>query len=203
MGKVIFNMTMSLDGFVAGPNDGPENGLGDGGDALFKWYFSGDTEIPISDGNMVLKVSAQSAELLKEAFARYGAGVWGRRTFDIAKAWGGHPPGRPAFVVTHRVPQEWVKEGSPFTFVTDGVESAIRQAKQAAGDKDVVVCTASILQQCLRAGLMDEIYIDVAPLLLGGGVRLFDNLGNKPIELERFRVIEAPDVTHLGFRVVK
>ena len=203
MGKVVFNMTVSLDGFVAGPNDGPDNGLGDGGDRLFEWYFSGDTEIPISDGNMVLKVSAQSAEILKEAMESYGAGVWGRRTFDIAGAWGGHPPGSPSFIVTHSVPQEWVYEGSPFTFVTDGVESAIRHAKQAAGDKDVVVCTASILQQCLKAGLMDEIHIDVAPLLLGSGVRLFDNLGAEPIELERIRALAAPGVTHLGYRVVK
>jgi hypothetical protein len=106
MGKVVFNMTMSVDGFVAGPNDSPENGLGDGGDALFNWYFIGDTEVPISDGNMVLKVSPQSAEILKEAMGNYGAGVWGRRTFDIARAWGGHPPGSPAFIVTHSVPQE-------------------------------------------------------------------------------------------------
>ena len=203
MGKVVFNMTMSLDGFVAGPNDGPENGLGDGGDRLFRWYFSGTTEVPISDGRMVLKVSPQSAELLKEAFGRYGAGVWGRRTFDIARAWGGHPPGRPCFIVTHSVPQEWVREGSPFTFVTDGVESAIRQAKQAARDKDVDVCTANILQQCLKAGLLDELYIDLVPVLLGNGVRLFEQLGTEPIELERIRAIEAPDVTHLGFLVVK
>ena len=203
VGKVVFNMTMSLDVFVAGPNDGPENGLGDGGDRLFEWYFSGDTEIPISDGNMVLKVSPQSGEILKEALGTYGAGVWGRRTFDIAKGWGGHPPGTPCFVVTHTAPQEWVKEGSPFTFVTDGVESAIRQAKKAAGDKDVVVCTASILQQCLNVGLMDEIHIDVVPILLGNGVRLFDYLGIEPIGLESIRAIEAPGVTHLGFCVVK
>ncbi|RPJ18789.1 MAG: hypothetical protein EHM33_31390, partial [Chloroflexi bacterium] len=87
--------------------------------------------------------------------------------------------------------------------VTDGVESAIRQAKQAAGDKDVAICTASILRQCLNAGLLDEIHIDVAPLLLGKGVRLFDHLEFKPTELERIRVIEAPGVTHLGFRLVK
>jgi len=203
MGKVVFNMTMSLDGFVAGPNDGPENGLGDGGDRLFDWYFSGDTEIPIQDGRMSLKVSAQSAELLKEAMGSSGAGVWGRRTFDIAGAWDGNPPIKPSFIVTHSVPQEWVKEGSPFTFVTDGVESAIRQAKKAAGDKDVVVCTASILQQCLKAGLLDEIYVDVAPILLGDGVRLFDHLGKVPVQLERIRTIAAPGVTHLGYRVVK
>ena len=203
MGKVVFNMTVSLDGFVAGPNDSPENGLGDGGDALFKWYFSGDTEIPISDGNMILKVSPQSAEVLKQAFENYGAGVWGRRTFDIARAWGGHPPGSPCFVVTHHVPQEWDYEGSPFTFVTDSVESAICRARQAAGEKDVVICTASILQQCLNLGLVDEIHVDVAPLLLGRGVRLFDHLDIKPTELERIRVIDAPDVTHLGFRLLK
>jgi dihydrofolate reductase len=140
MGKVTFDITMSLDGFVAGPNDGPDNGLGDGGDALFNWYFSGDTELLISQGTPPLRVSARSAEVIKEALAAHGAGVWGRRTFDIAGAWGGHPPGTPALIVTHRVPQEWVYEGSPFTFVTDGVESAIRQAREAAGDKDVVVC---------------------------------------------------------------
>jgi dihydrofolate reductase len=203
MGKVTFNITVSLDSFVAGPNDSPENGLGDGGDQLFEWYFSGDTEIPISDGNMVLKVSKQSAEILKEAMNSYGAGVWGRRTFDIARAWGGHPPGSSCFIVSHHIPQEWVSEGSPFTFVTDGVESAIHQAKQAAGDKDVVVCTASILQQCLNAGLMDEIHIDVTPILLGSGVRLFDHLGLAPIKLECIRAIQAPGVVHLGYRVVK
>ena len=203
MGNVVFNMTISLDGFVAGPNDSPEQGLGEGGDALFKWYFTGDTEIPISDGNMVLKVAPQSAKILRDAMGNYGAGVWGRRTFDIAHAWSGHPPGSPAFIVTHNIPQEWDYEGSPFTFVTDGVERAIQQAKQAAGEKDVVVCTASILQQCLNLKLMDEIHLDIAPLLLGKGVRLFDHLNIEPTELECIRVINAPNVTHLGFRVLK
>ena len=203
MGKVTFNMTMSLDGFVAGPNDGPENGLGDGGEGLFNWYFSGDTEVFMSEGVPPLKVSKQSAEILKEAISNAGAGIWGRRTFDIAHAWGGNPPGSPAFIVTHNVPQEWVKEGSPFIFITDGVESAIRQAKKAAGDKDVVICTPSILQQALRAGLVDEIHVDVAPMLIGGGVSLFDQLGRGPINLECMRAIQEPNVLHLGFRVVK
>ncbi|MBE2224993.1 MAG: dihydrofolate reductase family protein [Anaerolineae bacterium] len=202
-GKVIFNMTMSLDGFVAGPNDSPGNGLGDGGNQLFDWYFSGDTDVPISDGKMVLKVSAQSAELLNEAIGRQGAGIWGRRTFDITQGWGGHPPGTPCFIVTHNIPQEWDYCGSPFIFVTDGIESAIQQARQAAGEKDVVICTASILQQSLQAGLLDEIHVDIAPILLGSGVRLFDHLGGEPIELERTRVVEAPGVTHLSFRVIK
>ena len=203
MGKVTFNMTMSLDGFVAGPNDGPENGLGDGGDGLFSWYFSGDTEVFMSEGVPPLKVSKQSAKILKKAFSNIGAGVWGRRTFDIAHAWGGNPPGSPAFIVTHNIPQEWVKEGSPFIFVTDGVESAIHQAKKAAGDKDVVICTPSILQQALKAGLVDEIHVDVAPILIGGGVSLFDHFGSAPINLECIGNIQAPGVTHLGFRVIK
>ena len=203
MAKVVFNMTVSLDGFVAGPNDNPDNGLGDGGDALFNWYFSGDTEISISEGTPVLKVSRESAELLQQSFETYGAGVWGRKTFDIAHAWGGHPPGTPCFIVTHNVPQEWVYEGSPFTFVTDGVDGAIHRAQKAAGNKDVVICTASILQQALNLGLVDEIHVDVAPLLLGKGVRLFDHLDIEPITLERIRVIAAPGVTHFGYRVVK
>lgn len=203
MGKVVFNMTMSLDGFVAGPNDNPENGLGDGGEPLFNWYFSGDTEIILSEGTPPLKVSAQSAKFLKEAVAGYGAGVWGRKTFDIAHAWGGHPPGSPAFIVTHNVPSEWVYQGSPFTFVTDGVESAIRQARAAAAGKDVVLCTASILQQSLNARLVDEIYVDVAPFLLGRGVRLFDHLQIDPTNLECIRAVQTPHVTHLGYRVLK
>ncbi len=203
MGKVTFNMTMSLDGFVAGPNDGPENGLGDGGQGLFNWYFSGDTEVLMTEGVPPLKVSKQSAELMKEEFSMIGSGVWGRRTFDIAHAWGGHPPGSPAFIVTHNVPQEWVKEGSPFIFVTDGVESAIHKAKKAAGEKDVVICTANILQQALKLGLVDEIHMDLAPILIGGGVSLFDRLGTGPIDLELIRNVQTPHVTHLSFRVIK
>ena len=107
----------------------------------------------------------------------------------------------PVFVVTHLVPQEWVYKGSPFTFVTDGVQSAIEQAKAVAGDKDVAVGAASIVQQCIKAGMLDEIHIDLVPILLGDGIRLFDYLGMEPIELERTRV-EVPRVTHLTFRVV-
>jgi len=110
--------------------------------------------------------------------------------------------GVPAFVVTHTVPQEWVYEGSPFTFVTDGVESAVEQARAVAGDKNAAVGAASMAQQCIKAGLLDEIHVDLVPVLLGGGVRLFEHLGTEPIELESTRVIEAPDVTHLTFRVV-
>ena len=109
----------------------------------------------------------------------------------------------PVFVVTHTVPQEWLYEGSPFTFVTDGLESALEQAKAVAGEKDVGVVGASLVQQCIRAGLLDEIHVDLVPVLLGDGVRLLDHLGAEPIELESTRVIEGAGVTHLTFRVVK
>jgi dihydrofolate reductase len=111
--------------------------------------------------------------------------------------------GVPTFVVTHTVLQEWVYEGSPFTFVTDGVESAVERAKAVADDKTVAVGAASIAQQCIRAGLLDEIHLDLVPVLLGGGVSLFDHLGGGPIDLERTRVIEGAGVTHLTFRVIK
>jgi dihydrofolate reductase len=197
-------LSMSLDGFIAGPKDGPELPLGEGGERLFAWYSGGDTEYRLPGTEMVFMVSPQSAELLREAHSKMGAFVTGRRTFDITNGWGGSPPlGVPTFVVTHTVPQEWVYEGSPFTFVTDGVESAVEQAKAVAGDKDVAVGAASIAQQCIRAGLLDEVHVDLVPVLLGGGVRLFEHPGTTPTERESTRVIEAPDVTHLTFRVVK
>lgn len=195
MGKVMLSISMSLDGFIAGPNDDVQH--------LFKWYFAGDVEFPVQGGRMTLKVSQKSGELLEETMQNTGAMVAGRRMFDIAGAWGGTPPFTPCFIVTHNPPQEWMKEDSPFVFVTDGVESAIRQAKVAAGDKNVAVATPSIMQQCLKAGLLDEIHIDLVPVLLGSGVRLFEHLGIEPVQLEAIRVIEAPGVTHLGFRVIK
>ena len=206
MSKVVLELSMSLDGFIAGPNDSPENGLGDGGEALFKWYSTGDTDFLLPGPDMVFKISRASAEFLRPSWLNIGASVTGRRTFDIAHGWGGNPPGgadAPHFVVTHTIPQEWVKPGSPFTFVTDGVESAVRQAKEAAGNKNVDLMGASVAQQCLKAGLLDEIQIDLAPVLLGGGVRLFDHLDNAPIELEPLAVVEGLGVTHLRYRVVK
>jgi dihydrofolate reductase len=195
---------MSLDGFIAGPNDGPGQPLGEGGMRLFDWYSSGDTDYEMPGTEMVFRVSPASADLLREAHGTMGAFVTGRRTFDIANGWGGSPPlGVPSFVVTHTVPQEWVYEGSPFTFVTDGVESAIQQARAVAGDKTVAVGAASLAQQCLKLGLLDEIQIHLVPVLLGEGVRLFDHLGGEPIELESTRVIETAGVTHLTFRVLK
>jgi dihydrofolate reductase len=204
MGKVRTGHSTSLDGFIAGPNDGPEAPMGDGGERLLAWYSAGDTEYRLPGTEMVFNVSAASAELLRETRQTTGALVTGRRTFDFTNGWGGsHPLDVPVFVVSHAVPQEWVYEGSPFTFVTDGLESAVEQARAVAGEKDVGVIGANLVQQCIRAGLLDEIHIDLVPVLLGDGVRLLDHRGAGPIELERTRVIEGAGVTHLTFRVVK
>jgi dihydrofolate reductase len=204
MGKVATGLSMSLDGFIAGPNDGQGQPLGEGGERLFEWFSAGDTEYGLPGTEMVFRVSPQSAEMLREAHAGMGAFVTGRRTFDISNGWGGSPPlGVPTVVVTHTVPEEWVYEGSPFQFVTDGVESAVEKARAAAGERDVAVGAASIAQQCLRAGILDEVHVDLVPVLLGDGVRLFEHLGAGPIGLESTRVIEGTGVTHLTFRVVK
>lgn len=202
MGTVSAGFSISLDGFIAGPHDEV--------DRVFQWMFSGDTDMTVSMGekgseqDMDLKLSSDTAENFQQLMNATGAIVSGRRMFDVAEAWGGkHPMNVPVFVVTHHVPQEWVKEGSPFTFVTDGVASAIEQARKAAGDKNIGVGGANVMQQCLKAGLLDEIHLDVVPVLLGRGVRLFDYLGIEPIELERTEMSSSPGVTHLTFRVIK
>jgi dihydrofolate reductase len=196
MGKVISEFTMSLAGFIAGPDDDVRR--------LFTWYFSGDTDFSLAGTDLVFRISRTSAALLQETWPTLGALVTGRRDFDVSRAWGGKALlNVPTFIVTHHPPQEWLTEGSPFTFVTDGVESAVTQAKEAAGDKHVGIGGTTITQQCLRAGLLDEIRIHLAPILLGEGIRLFDRLGIEPIQLETIRVIDAPGVTHLQYRVVK
>lgn len=196
MGKTFADFTMSLDGFIAGPGDDISH--------LFGWYSSGDTEYQLPDTGWVSRISRASADLLREAWGGIGAIVTGRRDFDVSEAWGGQPPfGVPTFIVTHHPPQEWLHQGSPFTFVTDGVESALDQAKAAAGGRDGTVGGSHIVRQCLQAGLLDEIRINLAPVLLGSGIRLFDSLGESPIDLEIAGVVATPDVTHLHYRVVK
>jgi dihydrofolate reductase len=204
MGKVLVDITTSLDGFVAGPNDGSELPLGEGGERLHQWVYNlaswrephglegGDTN--------------RDSEILEEAMRNNGAIVLGRRMFENADGWGDNPPFHvPVFVLTHEPREQLAKEGgTTFTFVTDGIESALQQAKAAAGEKDVAIAGgANTIQQFLRAGLIDQVQIHIAPLLLGGGIRLFDNLGTGEIEVERTRVIESPNVTHLKFRIVK
>jgi dihydrofolate reductase len=195
MGKVTAEFAMSLDGFIADSKDDVSR--------LFAWFSNGDTPIPGAGGRMFM-TSSVSARNYLEALQSTGALVTGRRDFDVSDAWGGTSPMNvPTFIITHAAPQEWLKNGSPFTFVTDGIESAIKKAKQAAGKKNVAVSGSTITQQCLKAGLLDEIGVDLVPILLGDGIRLFDNLGTKPIELESTQAVEAPGVTHLKYRVVK
>lgn len=183
-------MSMSLDGFIADPSDGVEH--------LFGWH--GDVAVPTADPRWTFHTSETSARHLREAFVDVGALVCGRRVFDLAGGWGGnHPTGVPGFVVTHTVPQGWPRKDAPFAFVTEGVESAVARAKTVAGDKVVAVATPSIAQQCLNAGLLDGIRVNL--VLLGEGIRFFDNLGGTPIELDDPRVIEGTGVTHLYYRV--
>ena len=191
MGKVIVDITMSLDGFVTGPNDGPGNGLGDGGRILHEWVFAGRTD--------------PDTQLLEEPIKTLGSGVLGRRTFDIAEAaWGDNPPmfGQ-VFVLTHRPHEPLTRGPATFIFVTDGPMSALSQARAAAGDKNIALMGANISQQYLKAGLVDEMEIHVANVLLGAGRPLFANIDDQPIKLERMRVIATPTVTHPRYRVVK
>jgi dihydrofolate reductase len=196
MAKVVALMSMSLDGFVADANDGVAE--------VFDWYFSGDVEVPTASGNsgMTFRVSAPSADHLRGLVAEVGAMLTGRRTFEVAEGWGGqHPWDIPAFVVTHEVPDGWPRPGSTVQFVTDGVESAVARAKSAADPKSVGVHGAETIQQCLNAGLLDEIHVDLAAVLLGDGVRLFDHLANTPAVLGSPTVVVGEGVTHLRYPV--
>ncbi len=199
MAVVISEMSMSLDGFVADPADqvGP----------LFDWYANGEVEVPTAvPERWTFRTSEASAGYLRESMGRIGALVAGRRLFDIGR-WGehGHPYGVPVFVVTHDVPQGWPREDAPLpiTFVTDGVEHAVAQAKATAGEGWVGVAGPNIAQQCLDAGLLDEVRINLVPVLLGKGIRYFDKLSNAPFALEDPRVIQGTGVTHLIYRVAR
>jgi len=195
MAKVVALMSMSLDGYVADENDGV--------DEVFDWYFSGDVEIPIESAtmSMTFRVSKPSAGHLQALMAEIGAMLTGRRTFEKADGWGGQHAWGPAFVVTHDVPDGWPRPGSSVEFVTDGIESAVARAKSAAGGKAVGVHGAQTIQQCLNAGLLDEINVDLAAVLLGAGVRLFDHLANTPVVLGNPSVIAGEGVTHLRYPV--
>jgi len=167
-GKSAPGLQSRLTGLSVGPNDDAAAPMGHGGERLLAWYVAGDTEYRLPGTDLVFMVSAQTADFLRETRETTGALVFGRRTFDLTHGWGGkHPLDVPVFVVSSSVPQEWVYEGSPFRFVTDGLESALEQAQAVAGDKDVGVGAASIVQQCIRAGLLDEIHLDLVPVLLG------------------------------------
>jgi dihydrofolate reductase len=196
MTKVVAIMSMSLDGYVADANDGVAE--------VFDWYFSGDVEVvtPSARSGMTFRVSPPSAEHLRSLIAETGVMLTGRRTFERANGWGGqHPFDVPAFVVTHDVPEGWPRPGTTVQFVTDGIESAVARAKTAAGPKSVGVHGAQTIQQCLDAGLLDEIHVDLAAVLLGSGVPLFEHLANTPVVLGDPTVVAGEGVTHLRYPV--
>ena len=199
MGKVVVDLTMSLDGFIAGSDDSPGLPLGRGGEGLFTWMSAGPKANRVESR---LAPPDESKVVVDEWMSQTGAMISGRRTFDIANGWkDGHPVDAPIFVLTHDPPSggEW----SPrVQFVIEGIDRALEMAQAAAGDLTVGVSGADIAQQILRAGKLDEIQVSVVPLLLGAGVRLFDRLGPEPVKLEQIRVIESEGVTHLRYRVL-
>lgn len=193
MGKVFADQSVSLDGFSAGPNVRPDNGMGDGGEALHEWMFH--------EGGK----TGHRGEALEELFGNTGAVVVGRHTFDLGeKSWGETPPfRRPVFVVTHRPKAVVTKQGgTSYTFVTEGLEAAVAQARATAGERDVLVLGgAAIIQQCLGAGLLSELRLHVTHLVLGQGTRLFGAAEPAQFALARTRLIDAEGVSHFTFRV--
>jgi dihydrofolate reductase len=214
MARLRFEISISLDGFVAGPNQSVENPLGEGGMQLHEWVF-GLAAWRDPHGESGGEVDASNA-VVEESRENIGATVMGRHMFGGGEGpwsdepwngwWGDNPPfHHPVFVVTHHAREPLAMDGgTTFHFVTDGVESALEQAMDAAGGRDVALGGgADVAQQYLKARLIDEFQLHVAPVLLGDGARLFDNLEGAEIGLECTRVIEAPGVTHLSYRVVK
>jgi dihydrofolate reductase len=195
MTKVYTGASMSLDGYIAGPNES-------GFEHLFKWYGNGDVEVPTAKPEMTMRMTPENVDHLRGVLDMTGALVVGRKLFDFTNGWDGqHPMGLPVVVLTHEPPGDWPPR-TPFTFVTEGIEAAIEQARQLAGDKVVGVNGGTIARQCLDAGLLDEIWVDLVPVLLGGGTPFFEQLGTAPVELEGpISVAEGRDVTHLRYRV--
>jgi dihydrofolate reductase len=206
---------MTLDGYVAGPNQSVENPLGEGGDHLHDWLLKLKTFRAIH-GDMSGGETGTNDDVLREAFENIGATIMGRNMFGGGKGpwekhpwngwWGDNPPFRhPVFVLTHHVREPLpMRGGTTFFFVTDGIESALKHASNAANGKDVALGGgANVAQQYLAAGLIDELEIHVVPLFLGSGARLFDNLDGGNLKLEPIRTIAGPGVTHLKYRVLK
>jgi len=195
MSKIVAIMSMSLDGYVADGDDGVAE--------VFDWYStSGDVEIQTGGSDpMTFKMSGPSAEHFAALTSELGAVLTGRRTFDVAQGWGGNHAWGPAYVLTHHIPDGWPRPNSTVQFVTDGIDSAVAQAKAAASGKSVAVHGADTIQQCLKAGLLDEMNIDLAAVLLGAGVRLFDHLAGTPSVLGNPTVVQGVGVTHLRYPV--
>src|SRR6188508_2776903 len=200
MGKVVAGMTMSMDGFITGPNDRLGAGLGDDGERLHYWVFGGPWNY---DEPARGSAAAPDQEYIDATFADGGAWLVGRTMHDVVAGWGDDPGfGVPVYVVTHR-PHETVAKGdTTFEFVTDGIDQALERARRAAGDKNVILMGgADLLRQYLDAGVVDELTLAIAPILLGGGTRLFDGIERTDLGFERTSVIESPYATHLRYEV--
>jgi dihydrofolate reductase len=196
MTKIITGATMSIDGYIAGPQES-------GFDRLFQWYGNGDVELPSANPRVSFRLTEASAAHWREVLETTGALVVGRHLFDITSGWGGkHPIGVPVVVLTHHIPDDF--ESDDFVFVTEGgIEAAVAKARELAGDKHVVVNGGQMAKQALQAGLLDEIGVDLVPVLLGGGTPFFDAIG-APVDLEGpISTIQGEAVTHLRYRVVR
>ena len=194
MGKVIVGAVVSVDGFIADDHDG----VG----ALFDWYNNGDVAITLSDPDRVFHVSEASAEYVRREWGNVGAVVIGRRLFDLTNGWGGVPAtGEHVFVVTHEAPTNWPFPDAPFTFVTDGVAGAVEQAVAFAGDRDVSVAAGEIGGQALAAGLVDEVHMNVVPVVFGSGRRFFGRYDGGQRRLEDPRTIGGDRVSHVIYAV--
>lgn len=192
MSKVVSHMTMSLDGFIADPQDGI--------DELFAWYGAGDVSVPTANKDIAFSVDESSAELLRGMLGNAGALVSGRRLFDITDGWDdNHPIGTPVVVVTHHAPEN--ADRWPRTTFTDSVETGIERARELAGDKDVIVSSADIAGQALDLGLLDEVHVSLVPVLLGKGIPYFADLSAAPHRLEDPVVTQGTRATHLRYAI--
>lgn len=214
MSKLVVDISMSLDGFIAGPNATLDEPLGQGGMALHEWVFGLDAwreRHGLEGGER-----STDNEVVEESLARTGAVVMGRKMYSGGEGpwkddpnadgwWGDEPPFRvPVFVLTHHAREPETKQDTTITFITDGIEAALEPARATAGDKDVTIGGgANVAEQYLKAGLLDELQIHLIPLLLGDGVRLFDNLGANLPKLELMRIVDSPAVTHIRYRVLR
>jgi dihydrofolate reductase len=193
MGKVIAAAAMSLDGFIADTSDavGP----------LFDWYGNGDVEVTGADPDRIFHTCAATADYLRGAWANIGAAVIGRRLFDLTNGWDGRPAiGDAVFVVTHQAPAAWSHPEAPFTFVTNGLRSAIAQAKAFAGNRDVSLTAGNLTGQAIAAGLVDELSVSLVPVVFGSGIRFFGDYAGSPLLLDNPQVVQGDRVTHLHYR---
>lgn len=190
MTKLIADMSMSLDGRIAKPDDDISR--------LHRWFFDGDVEVA---PGAPFKTSENTARLLRDALGSIGAIIGGRRYFDLADGWGGrHPMGVPVYILTHQPPADW-PAASTIHFVTDGLHSAVAQARAAAGGKDIGIATPDVVRQCLDSGLLDEVSINLVPVVLGNGIPFFDGIARE-VTLDGPEVIQGKGVTHLRYRVL-